>query len=50
MEYKQTSLALVARGLTLWWWLGILTCGISIVWDVVSTNEPNRFNLSIHLF
>jgi uncharacterized membrane protein YdbT with pleckstrin-like domain len=36
VEYKQTPLALVAKSLTLWWWLGILTLGISIFWDVMS--------------
>lgn len=36
MEYRQTNLALVARGLTTWWWLGLLTCGILIWWDVMN--------------
>ena len=36
MEYKQTPLSLVVRGLTLWWWLGIATFGLLIAWDVIS--------------
>lgn len=36
MEYRQTPLSLVARGLTLWWWLGLMTVGILILWDVLS--------------
>ena len=36
MEYRQTPLSLVVKGLTLWWWLGILTCGVTIFTDVLS--------------
>ena len=36
MEYRQTNLALVSRGLTTWWWLGFMTCGILIWWDVMN--------------
>lgn len=36
MEYRQTPLALVARAMTLWWWLGIFTFGGLIVADILS--------------
>lgn len=35
MEYKQTKMALVAQALTKWWWLGVLTCGISIIINIL---------------
>lgn len=34
-EYRQTPMTLVAKALTRWWWLGFLTLGIIIIWDIL---------------
>lgn len=36
MEFKQTQAALTVKGITYWWWLGLLTFGVLIVWDILS--------------
>jgi uncharacterized membrane protein YdbT with pleckstrin-like domain len=36
MEYKQTPLMLVVRAVTVWWWLGLLTLGGIIAYDILS--------------
>lgn len=45
MEYRQTKMALVAQGLTRWWWLGIITCGVVIFIDIM---RWQRAKLTIH--
>lgn len=34
-EYRQSAATLVARALTRWWWLGFITFGLIIVWDIL---------------
>lgn len=34
-EYRQSAATLVARALLRWWWLGFITFGGIIVWDVL---------------
>ena len=34
-EYRQSSATLVARALTRWWWLGFITFGLVIIWDIL---------------
>lgn len=34
-EYRQSVATLVAKALTRWWWLGIITLGMVIIWDIL---------------
>lgn len=34
-EYRQSSATLIAKALLRWWWLGIITFGIIIIWDIL---------------
>lgn len=34
-EYRQSAATLVARALTRWWWLGFITFGLIIIWDIL---------------
>lgn len=34
-EYRQSAITLLARALTRWWWLGIVTLGLIVVWDIL---------------
>ena len=36
MEYRQTPLSLVGKALALWWWLGVMTLGITIFTDIMN--------------
>ncbi len=34
MEYKQSFFSLIERALKFWWWLGVMTIGITIYIDI----------------